>query len=124
MPRQVLACGEQHIGRFQVAMHDAGVVGVLDRSGELLDQPGRLARRLRDAGEELLEAAALDQLQRQIRQPLVLAHIVDADDSRVRQPGHRRRLDAETPQLLAPGMRPARIIFKATTRPRRRCLAL
>ncbi len=97
---------QQNIARFQVAMHDTGIVSVLHGAGELLDQPGRVAGRLRCAGEELLEAATLDQLQRQIRQPLMLADIVNADDSRVRQPSHRGRLDAEPPQRVAAGMGP------------------
>jgi hypothetical protein len=40
-PRSAIG-GQQHIGRFEVAVDDAARVGVMDGPGELLHEPGRV----------------------------------------------------------------------------------
>jgi hypothetical protein len=74
---------------------DALLVRRLHRPGQRLDQPGRRPRRQRRAAQLAVEAAALDQLQREVGQPLVLADLVDLHDVRVLQAGHRLGLAAE-----------------------------
>ena len=61
---------------------------------------GRLARRLRLAAELAVEAAAVDEFQREERQPVLFADFVDLDDVRMLEPGDRLGFDIEAGQLM------------------------
>jgi hypothetical protein len=74
-------------------------------AGQLLDQPGGVARRQRLVAQPEAEAAAADVLQRHVRQDLMLAEIKHLDDVGVAQGRHRLGLDQEAPALLAIGVR-------------------
>ena len=72
---------EQDVGGLQVAVDDAPPMGVVNRPGHLLDQPGSLARRqwaVLDLGRE---AVALDEAHREVVLPRVFAHFVDRHDA-------------------------------------------
>ena len=107
---------EQDVGRLEVAVDDALLVGGVHGPGQRLDQRGGLGR----AAAACRPAAAarlppVDELQREERQAVVLADLVDLDDVGVLQPGDRLGLGAEAGQLAGPAWPPARIIFRATT---------
>ena len=96
----VPSSGEQHVGRLQVAVDDAALVGVVHGAGQRLDQGGGVARRLRRAVELLLQAAAVEIFQREIRLAVVLADLVNLHDVGVLQPGDGLGLDLEAQQRL------------------------
>ena len=50
--------GQQDVGRLQVAVDDALLVGVVDGAGQRLEPGGGLPRRQRPAGQALGQAAA------------------------------------------------------------------
>jgi hypothetical protein len=78
-------------------------VGVVYGPGQHLGQGRRLAYRPGSAVEALGEAAALDELQRQKRPAVGLAHLVDLDDVGVVQARHRPGLAGEALPLLRAG---------------------
>ena len=67
-------------------------------------QLGGLAAGLGRAGQAVVEAAALEQLQGHERQAVGLADVVDLDDVRMVQPRDRLGLDAEASELLGAGV--------------------
>ena len=73
--------------------------------GQDLDEPRRLAGRLRHPVELSFEAAALHQLQREEGPPLPLAHLVDLNDVRMLQAGDGLGLDPEPGPLVRTGVR-------------------
>ena len=83
-------------------MDDPGLVGGVDGPGQRHHQLGGLPARLRRAGQAVVEAAALEQLQRDERQAVRLADLVDLDDVGMPEPGDRLGLDAEAGQVLGP----------------------
>ncbi len=88
-------------------MDDALPVGEMHGPGQGLDQPGRLGRGLRPAAGLAVQAAALDQFQRQEREPVVLPHRVDAHDVVVPEAGHGLGLVPEAGQFLPPRVLPS-----------------
>ncbi len=84
-------------------MNDVMPVAVVDGAGERLDQFGRGARRPRGAVEPLLQAAALDELQRQVRVTVVFADVVDPNDVGMLELRDGLGLPAEAPPLLRGG---------------------
>ena len=68
---------EQDVGRLQVAVHDPGLVRHLHGLGQRDQERGRLAGRLRRARQGLRQAAPFEELHREKRAPLVVAHIID-----------------------------------------------
>ena len=86
---------EQDVGRLEVAVDDAALVGVVDGLGHLGHQPGRLARRQRAVGGLLGQAAALDEAHAEVVLALVLADLVDRHDVGVVEVGGRLGLDVE-----------------------------
>ena len=84
--------GQQQVGRLDVAMDDAGIVGVFERSAKLDGQIGHFAPVESAAGAQLvLQARAADQLHGVEERALFFAIAVQADD--VRMPELFQRLD-------------------------------
>ena len=86
---------EQHVGRFQVAVEDAALVGMVDGPRYLSQSPGRLPRRVHHPVEPPIEASAVEQSHAEVMVALMLAHLVDRHDVRVVEVGHGLGLDAE-----------------------------
>jgi hypothetical protein len=57
---------EQDVGRFEVAVDDVVLMGIVDRTGQGFEPCGRLPRRRRPVGQPGRQAAALDELQREV----------------------------------------------------------
>ena len=88
--------GEEDVGRLDVAMDDAVVVGVLERAAELDGDVGDLAPVEAPAGLELVfEAAAVDQLHRIEEDAVLLAVAVEPDDAFVAERFERFDLGLE-----------------------------
>ncbi len=104
-PRRTIL-GEQHVGRLQVAVDDALLVGHVHGPGDLLDQVGRLPRRQQLDLQLARQAPAGAVLQAEVRQALILADLVDLDNVRVPQPGHGPGLGAEPGALGLVGVGP------------------
>ena len=86
-------------------MDDAGVVRELHGAGEHFNQLGGAGGRPRVAGEALGQAAAVHELERQVRVPVRLADVENLDDVRVLERRDRFRLAAEPLPLGRPGVR-------------------
>ena len=80
-------------------MHDAALVRVPDRLGDLTDDLGGSTRRQWTAGDRLREAPALDQAHREERFALMLAELEHRDDAGVVEPGGDLRLLVEASDL-------------------------
>jgi hypothetical protein len=93
---------QQHVGRLQVAVNDAPIVGHGHCPGQQPDGLGGGARRLRAAGDPPGEAATLDEFQREEGEAVVLADLKDLHDVGVLELGHGFRLGMEAGQLLGP----------------------
>jgi len=77
-------------------MDDTAVVGGLRGPGQRFDQLGCLARRLRPARDEPPEMRAIHILQHDVRQPVVLADVINLHHVRMVQPSDRFGFGAET----------------------------
>ena len=98
--------GEQDVGRLEVAVDDPPVVRGLHPPREQDDHLHRLARRPGALAEPLGQAAPLDELQGEVREPGVLADLVDLDDARVLELGDRLGLGPEPRELIGRGVGP------------------
>jgi hypothetical protein len=96
--------GQQHVARFQVAMHHPAQMGVVHRPRQRLDQLGRFARRRALLLELLGERAAVAELQREVRLAAHLADLVQRHDVRVLQAGHRFGFDLEAQPVGGAGV--------------------
>ena len=81
-------------------MDDPTTVGHVHGPGQRLDDPGRVLGGLRFTGDPLLQAASLEELQREIRQAVVLADLEDLDDVGVVDGGDGQGLGLEANQVL------------------------
>ena len=88
------------------------VVGRVHGPGQRLDQPRRLAGRLRRAAELPAQAAAVDELQREEGMAVVLADLVDLHDVRVLQRGQCPCLDLKPGHILRGSLRSRRDHFE------------
>ena len=96
---------QQHVDRLQVAMNDALAVGRRDGLGQRLKHLRRPTRRLRRPGHLAGQTAALDELQREERQVLDLADLVDLHDVRMLQTGQQLRPRSGSAQVVLVGQR-------------------
>ena len=114
---------EQDVGRLEVAVEDAALVGVVD--GPAASATSRAAARgsFCEAVEPLGEAAALDQLHAEVVLALVLADLVDRHDVGVVEPATASASFWNRRSSASSARTPARIIFRATRRFRLSCLA-
>ncbi len=115
---------QENVRRLQVPVDDAPRVRLRHRATELHHHRRRRSRRLRLAADGLGEAAPGDELQREVRQAVVIAVLVDLDNSRMLDLGDGAGFDVKPRDMVGGSVRPARIIFSATRRSRRMCLAL
>ena len=90
---------DKDVGRLQVAMDDAVLVGVVDGAGDRFEESGRLARRLRLAHQLRPQRSAFDQLQRQIGFAVVFDDFVNLHDVGMRQARQRLGLDPRARHL-------------------------
>ncbi len=97
---------QQDVGRLQVAVDDAPRVCLGHRATKRHHHRRRRSRRLRLAADGLGEAAPGDEFQGEVRQPLVVAVLVNLDDTRVLDLGDGAGLDVEPSDLVARGVRP------------------
>ena len=87
---------DQQVARLHVAVHDAVVVGDLQRLGGLSHHHHRVVRRERAvAAQHPVQRLARHELHHQVRQPVGLAVVVDLDNVRIGQRRHGVRLDPE-----------------------------
>ena len=99
---------EQDVGGLDVAMDEPGAVGGVERRAELGDHAGR-AGRLEGAAlaHQRAQVPALDVTHRDVRDPVLLARVVDGDD--VRMVDRRRELATRAGSAVASRRpRPAR----------------
>jgi hypothetical protein len=96
--------GQQDVAGLEVAVDDAALVGRVHGPGQPLDQLRRPLRRPGRTVELAREAAAGDELQREVRPAVLLADLVDLYDVRVLQGGDRLGLAAETGQFFRTGV--------------------
>ncbi|CAM5409857.1 hypothetical protein SANTM175S_09128 [Streptomyces antimycoticus] len=93
------AVGEPHdVGRLQIAVDHALVMGVSEGRGDLLRDVQHLGDRQRAALvvlQQLAEVTALQQLHDQVQRALVLAEVMHHRDPAVLQRGGHPRLQAE-----------------------------
>jgi hypothetical protein len=90
-----------HVRGLDVAVHDAFLVGEVKPVAELPhDVELVLQAELRLPGDDAPELLALEQLHHDEKPAVVLAHVVDDDDVRVRDPGAGLRLAEEAPAKL------------------------
>jgi len=103
---RLTVCVDQDVGRLEVAVDDAALVRVVDGAGDGEQQPHRGPRVPGQAAHVRTQTRPLDQLHAEVRQPVLLARLVERDDVRVIQLRRRLGLGAEAAQLCGRGERP------------------
>ena len=95
------ASAQEDVAGLDVAVHDAGTVGVLEAGEHLRDQvdPGPGRRRTARA-QPLQQVAVGDQLGDEVEAPVQLAVVVDRDHVRGVHPRQRHRLALEAFPVL------------------------
>ncbi len=97
---------EENVRGLEVAMDDATLVGDVHCACQRFHQLGSRPRRRRTLLHALLEAAAFDELEREIGPAFVLTGFVDLDNVGVLQLGDRFRLGTKPGEPYRAGMRP------------------
>ena len=99
----MVAVADEDVARLDVAMHEPGVVGSVERRRHLVQQRQRAGPRERAAGDERRERRAADELHRD-EQPVVgLDGLVHGDDVRMLERGLHPALAAEALRELLAG---------------------
>ena len=94
---QLRAAARDHdVARLQIAMDDAGAMGVLERLRDLRRQLQKLTPRQRPAGEQIGQRLSFEILHHQVFGVAVSADVVKRADVRMREPGNGARLAFET----------------------------
>jgi hypothetical protein len=93
---------EEDVARFQIAVQDAVLVCMVDRSRHHDQQPGGGTGIVLESRQTLGQAFSFDQPHREVRAARVLADVVNGDDVRVFQVGSRLDLGPETLQHESP----------------------
>jgi hypothetical protein len=109
---------DEYVRRFEVPVHDAVLMRVLDRQGERADvlrgTPGRQRSVARDVGE----GPAGHVVHREVVLSLLAAHLVDGDDVRVMESRRSRGFAGNRVTNSSLAKRPVSSILTATIRPR------
>ena len=100
--RFTLSAGQQHVGRFEIAVDDVLIVGRLHGSGQQADDVGGVRGRAAECHRAAGQAAAVAVFQREVGVAVVLADLVDLHDVRMLQPGDGLRFRYETGAFLRP----------------------
>jgi hypothetical protein len=102
---------QHHVRRLQISMHDATLVRLGERVGDLDADRRRLAGGERRSGEPRGERFPGHALHDEIRQAVDLEHVEQCGDSGMRQARERERLPAEAhpARLVAEGLRRQRL---------------
>ena len=103
---RTVAGNQEHVGRLEIAMNDAALVSGVHGPGQRSHELGRGTRLLRCGLQDLGQAAALDELQRQVRPAFVVSDLVDLDNVRMLQAGDGLGFGAKTGPLGLPGVGP------------------
>ena len=96
---------EEDVGRLEIAVEDAVLVGKMDRTGDLRDQGRHRPQPFRRAGGRKRghpgrQGSSLQQLHGDEVPPLVLPGLMDRDDVGVVEPGNRSGLGVEALDLF------------------------
>ena len=76
---------EENVFRLDVAVNDAGVVGVLERVAELRDDAQRLARRELARAQDVAQVGAVDEFHHDVVAARDFSEFMDGDDVLMRQ---------------------------------------
>ena len=98
---------EQDIRRLEIPVDDAIGMRVVDGTGQLLDHASGGPSEQRFAVHLVRERSAVDEFEREVRQSIAFADVVDLDDVRVLQLGDGERFGFEPAALALPRMGPA-----------------
>jgi hypothetical protein len=94
---------DKDVLRLQIAVDDAQIVGRLKPARDLGADVQRLRERHGACAKQLSQRRSAEQLGDQERLPVLLAHVVDGDDVRMRESAHRERLLAKAGERVGRG---------------------
>ena len=94
---------DQHVGRLEVAVQNTLLMGVLNCFREGFQIGRRPLGREGASGLQLGKIGALDEIHREVADPLVLADLVNGDNVGVLQPGRGGGLGAEPADIFRAG---------------------
>src|SRR5262249_54534516 len=95
---------QQNVGRLEIAMHNATLMGIVHGASELQDKLSARQRRLRIAAEKLRKASRVGKFQREVRQAILLADFVNLHDIRMLQARDGLGLALKAGAVFGPGM--------------------
>ena len=104
--------GQQDVGRLEIAVQDAALMGGMDSLADLQHHACRFLRRLRGGGNLVLQVAPVDEFQGEKRTAVGLAGVVNLDDIGVLQVGDGLRLNFEPGDGVGAGVPAAQDHFQ------------
>ncbi len=107
---------DQHVGRFDVAVHQSRHVCRVQRRSDLLDDPHRPGAVQRPIIEQGLQVAAVDQPHRHVQPPVDLANVMNRHDVRIVEARSGAGFAAEPLSNNRSWANCGRSVFSATTR--------